>query len=1087
MGWFKRTLIALIIASLTIPVVGPASLEAQAPPDSRFNVLKCVFFDKSGLLTLVGDRDPAYPLDLSYDALLATAFQYPQPAFTFELTPDSARDTDRFLSRVASDSARIRTDAAFRQQITNRLLDPAFAGGVAILKIFVKEIGVTESEWNEFRAFLTTSRPGDAPTGAALEATVKIFKGIGKPELGDFMRALSGYYRDKTPVYAMNIARALGPDMTRTLFGLRQRLDSGQITLAQFEVLWNAAMLDRLLELVNSPSDERLRLVSSVRSGAMPFAQGFSVWGNRVSGLINAVGWQKLLTKGFYWPPAVIESLYGAHIPTVAPVFIKVPGGSALGKILYDADFAFKNISELPETRDRVADHLTWEQWEIKNLPPEALARASGRGEQKMWLTPGKIDLQYSDDKTVLRFNGAGITINAQSKSGNTWVNDPDSQGYAAYLQGRYGLYEGAYPALHNVREALKVVAIANWFRKQGVTPAPATVPTVWTPPATIKGWLQLAMFQGQRSDTIALVANVVGGADLGTAFGKGEDILKGFQLHGLGSPGSAQKTESDVMRKMDEIMLPGRAAPAPPSPASLPPLPTPWPTGPSRVPRLYNVGALVDFRDDPKADAQLPNPFGNGKEPIGDSNVFRLGRLATLSDKAPLTDPGTSGTFVLDAKPTADVGQRLQGAQFTNLMTNGTGTMVGLGMIERGQMHVDQLYIMGGDAPLYLPQATRLLQMKDRDGKPLLRAVYAFVNPGDPMPCATPQDQISRWRTLTVALPTAGSGGAAPAAPQIQVFAGQGYSGQQFDPGHPLNAHRLADYAANLAYMRCRMNNGTNCVPPGTTATGAQPPAPPASSAAGPAGHITIGGQTIIDIVAAVGRVTAQDRAAIVQRRLDEIKREGSIAPGDVVVRVVDGSPSIFVKEALVLTVYGADAQAYNMNAKALAESWAAKLRDTLAAAPATAAPAPAGSPAKPAAALTNFTIIQGYGIGPIRVGMTRDDVDKLLGKPDKEECPFSDCVHNITYTYTALGLHILLQARPTPTLQVFSMSTNSNKFVTDKGGIKVGSPVSDVLRTYGRPILDVCSGAGTCLLKYDGILFITDGGKSNVLSIGI
>ncbi len=128
-----------------------------------------------------------------------------------------------------------------------------------------------------------------------------------------------------------------------------------------------------------------------------------------------------------------------------------------------------------------------------------------------------------------------------------------------------------------------------------------------------------------------------------------------------------------------------------------------------------------------------------------------------------------------------------------------------------------------------------------------------------------------------------------------------------------------------------------------------AQAPAPPQAEE----GDVVLDGQTVIRILAPAGQVSAKDRAATVQQRLDRARQEGPIAPADVVVRVVDANPSIFVKNRLILTVYGADAQAYKLSAAALAESWASKLREALAAAPGPSAGAPppgAPAPAAPA-----------------------------------------------------------------------------------------------------------------------------------------
>lgn len=502
-------LLVLFVLVTVRPVQGQANL----------NVLKYAVVDRTaGTVALIADWDGNYRTGgLPYDDWLATALDSPDPAFSLEWTPESDREIDRFFAQLDQELARFVSDPAFRKQWTDRILGMMYMGGrlneagYAMMKIFTKEFGISENEFNALRLYMSNSaahgRDG-LPYGPALDAYTKMFTGVGKPQLTRLMHAL---IQGGAPA----LMQALGPDVWAYAQDLIARRDRGELPQAQMERLGFSKVSDRWLEMMDVPYQERRRITSAIEGGSVrPDYALLEVIPKRFGEMVFDITWQKLVEKGLYFPPALLEALYGVRPPLMRPRFIQVPAGSRLARTLYEADLALKQISELPETRDRVPDHLTRLEWVRRHLSPQ-MRLSRGRA-LRMWLSPGKIDLDRSPDGSVLAFQGVALKVNSRVKSGTSEVDDPETQGYADYLQARYETYARAYPPLHELREAAKVVALAKWLKRQGVTvPMRSAAPVAWQPPYTVKGFLHDVTFEGPTRDTVRRVVVAAGGVSL--------------------------------------------------------------------------------------------------------------------------------------------------------------------------------------------------------------------------------------------------------------------------------------------------------------------------------------------------------------------------------------------------------------------------------------------------------------------------------------------------------------------------------------------------------------------------------------------
>ena len=114
-----------------------------------------------------------------------------------------------------------------------------------------------------------------------------------------------------------------------------------------------------------------------------------------------------------------------------------------------------------------------------------------------------------------------------------------------------------------------------------------------------------------------------------------------------------------------------------------------------------------------------------------------------------------------------------------------------------------------------------------------------------------------------------------------------------------------------------------------------------------------------------------------------------------------------------------------------------------------------PATGGKAPAAGTKSLTVTPGVGIGPVKFGMTKDQVIKLLGKPEV------DMLGTLSYPSRGFDINIDQQRGVRMinccTKEIYSslpMVKNAGDFkgATNKG-IKIGSTEQQIIAAYGNP----------------------------------
>ena len=93
---------------------------------------------------------------------------------------------------------------------------------------------------------------------------------------------------------------------------------------------------------------------------------------------------------------------------------------------------------------------------------------------------------------------------------------------------------------------------------------------------------------------------------------------------------------------------------------------------------------------------------------------------------------------------------------------------------------------------------------------------------------------------------------------------------------------------------------------------------------------------------------------------------------------------------------------------------------------------------------------IVPAERIGPVALGMTVDEVVRILGRPDQIDKNPADHPDQIQrYSFDRIGWFVSFS--PIPASEATTISTTSTRYVTDRD-IRVGSSGTEVVRAYGR-----------------------------------
>jgi hypothetical protein len=387
--------------------------------------------------------------DVHYLTLLAEALDSDKPIFSLEWTPSSQREVDRALAFYSDDRN--------NETITTRLSKIFDADGRLNRKgaSFFKALGVDVREGMnryEFNSSLLTAS-GHANAGAALRAFGAMVEAIKRGE--------------KASTTLEDLANALGLyDFIAENAG---RYRNGQITIDQLMDLVMPRILSGLANAFgwnDSPYvDKYWRLRRSGRSyedagdeALLDLQNDLNTLPRKALDAITAKLGEIVV------PPDVMQEVLGVE-PRVRPVLTGLPDQSQLARVAFEADVFCKTLFDMPGLQAKVPRYKGYFAW----LRDRGQHPVTGGGH--LWTSPGDFELFEAADGHTLRFGRTPMRINIEKYlPGKISVPIPQLNEYAGLLTECYDDIAREYPVLYQLRESTKMVAVAQWLKKQGFT-----------------------------------------------------------------------------------------------------------------------------------------------------------------------------------------------------------------------------------------------------------------------------------------------------------------------------------------------------------------------------------------------------------------------------------------------------------------------------------------------------------------------------------------------------------------------------------------------------------------------------------------
>jgi formylglycine-generating enzyme len=478
------------------------------------NVLKRVLVDPaSGTVEFIGTYDPAFDTGpIPYRQLLEDAIRFPEPVFT--LKPDEAtfKEAEKTAKLMRQDFDRMYGvdgrggSEKFREDWYGRwnnliLWHPLLEiDRQLFLDKLASEIGMTKSQLVDLYNYLNLGQKTWPVPAAILDGQVKVFEYVGKAQGARAYRL----YAQGAAGSLMSAAEALGK--AKEAQQLLAEPELAGKSDAERQAILRAYVLSQIARSLGMADDQKAaELFLKSRQRKYP-VETFDAWIQGATHLENWSGtwWiaSKRVLNGFMLSNELMEAFYGVAPVQVLLTFEGLDGASALGRVLYEADYAGKTIDLTQMLLHTIEGHKSHREL----LGDLALKKISFHNQ----FEPQDVQLMVSANRREIAFGSARIelkssldlksppdpggTLNkeeqaAAQKATETWRNQIN-EGYDRYAQ--------AYPSLHRLREAAKIVALARWMNQQGIKPAPdptaAAVPgwgtgaRAWTPPTRVCG-----------------------------------------------------------------------------------------------------------------------------------------------------------------------------------------------------------------------------------------------------------------------------------------------------------------------------------------------------------------------------------------------------------------------------------------------------------------------------------------------------------------------------------------------------------------------------------------------------------------------
>lgn len=481
---------------------------------NNFNILKTVIINPiTGKISFIGAYNSKYATGaIDYGELLKDAMESPYPYFSLGDINDIAARPKEYASVINADMKKMWDDPNYGVQWINKIIALIMTNNSFIddKTLFVaklsRDFGITEEELVEM---YKSKQPGAPYSSTAYRAYGKMMNKAGYPGVGEAMASAE----EGTPEGLKRCTDILG--ISEQVKIIQTKMGRGEISYTeahkQVTLIFTAALMERL----GISKEQVAQYANMVRSGQMPMEKMTAIMDEKAQSIMTAVFGEQAFNN-----IVLSGNLLAAIYPSCKPdeinlVFKNIPPNTYLAKIMYEADYSLKLLNG-PSMVRLFPDQIGEIQFHAQRnaLPEKEMSSTSMLN--RYWLSPGSSSMKISPDKKVISFGDALVSINEENvqAQGNfaSQSHKESIKAYADYLSSRYEVYAEKIPSFHELREALKVLALARWLKSQNIKISiPASGTASWTPPKTAPSRFY-AMFTVEDHRPFFTIA--VGGVD---------------------------------------------------------------------------------------------------------------------------------------------------------------------------------------------------------------------------------------------------------------------------------------------------------------------------------------------------------------------------------------------------------------------------------------------------------------------------------------------------------------------------------------------------------------------------------------------
>jgi hypothetical protein len=515
----------------SLPPRQKATPRSTAESLDSINVLTRVIINPSdGRVVFIGYHDPSYRTGaIPYARLLREAVPHPRPLFSLDPAGDAKRELGALVGHIESDIRRMWQDVEYGTQWMNGILtrmmsdDPDLVlDRLAFVDKLSRNFGVTEAE---MLSMLRHSRNKDGmPDASTIRAYGKILKKAGYGDAGEAFALLADGSGD--PEATLNAFRILG--IYDEFIRIRDAMREGRLSEDAASVQAQVLLFRKLLELMRYPQAELDALASQVLSGRKPLSALAQLADERLKAIIGETFGEQLL-NGISLSGDFLAQMYPGAAVMSNLRFEGVEPRSHLARIMYEADYSLKLIDANPGVRSLLTGLPGFDCYDSA-VPLESDISLDDSLLMRYWLAPGPSGLGVSPDGRVITFSRASVAIGEEVlEAGGVYQRyrsriEERMREHAAQLTAQYDALAKQIPAFHELREALKVIALARHFNSQNVNVsfAPAGA-DAWEPPQKVRGLLSGRFIV--REHRPFFVVRAQGGVDF-----RGENEIAGHE-----------------------------------------------------------------------------------------------------------------------------------------------------------------------------------------------------------------------------------------------------------------------------------------------------------------------------------------------------------------------------------------------------------------------------------------------------------------------------------------------------------------------------------------------------------------------------